>query len=290
MLERGLARAKRTPYRRLMSDSKTTPYLHGYSSTEQERLIRQAAFAEQKIFRDVDFSESARILEVGCGVGAQSEILLRRFPKLKIMGIDYADAQLATLEARINAGELSRDRFEFQKMNAMKMDFADKSFDGAFLCWVLEHIPDPQKVLHEVRRVLREGSVVWISEVLNASFFLDPYSPHTWKYWSEFNDFQFEKAGDPFVGAKLGNMLLNAGFRDIQTRLVSWHLDNREPAQRRRMIEYWTELLFSASPTLLENERVTQATVDGMKRELEAVSEDPNAVFIYSFVQAQARR
>jgi 2-polyprenyl-3-methyl-5-hydroxy-6-metoxy-1,4-benzoquinol methylase len=50
------------------------PYIHGFSPTEQARLVKQARIAEQTIFRNIDFDGSRRILEVGCGVGAQTEI------------------------------------------------------------------------------------------------------------------------------------------------------------------------------------------------------------------------
>ncbi len=70
--------------------------------------------------------------------------------------------------------------------------------------------------------------------------------------------------------------------------MVTWHYDNREPEKRRRVMEYWTELLLSASPALMENGRVSAETVEGMKLELKNVAKDPFAVFVYSFVQARA--
>jgi cyclopropane fatty-acyl-phospholipid synthase-like methyltransferase len=62
------------------------PYLHGFSEKEQSRLRAQAAFAEQTVYGGLSLGEGKNILEVGCGVGAQSEILLRRFPKIHITG------------------------------------------------------------------------------------------------------------------------------------------------------------------------------------------------------------
>lgn len=269
-------------------ESSHFPYLHGFSSDEQDRLLRQARHAEFSVFRNIDFSDRKHILEVGCGVGAQSEILLRRFPNLKITGIDSSDTQLKTLNNRVENGEIPSSRFEAIKTDAKDMEFSGESFDGAFLCWVLEHIPEPQKVLSEVKRVLKRGSTVYISEVMNSSFFLNPYSPSTWKYWVAFNDYQWAEAGDPFIGAKLGNLLQAAGFNNIQTNIVSWHYDNREPEKRRLVIEYWSELLLSAAPTLIKAGIVDEALVESVKKELKTVSKDPSAVFQYSFMQARA--
>lgn len=268
--------------------SKDFPYLHGFSDVEQKRLQKQARFAEHTVYRDINLSSTQHLLEVGCGVGAQSEILLRRFPDLKITGIDMNENQLQAARSNILSQENFKSRYALQQMDATKMTFKDHQFDGAFLCWVLEHVPDPKRILSEVRRVLNPGSVVYITEVMNSSFFLDPYSPNVWKYWMAFNDYQFDHAGDPFVGAKLGNLLMQIGFKDIETQVKTWHLDNRHPQKRKEIIEYWTELLLSASEQLLSAEYVTQQIVEDMKKEMDIVASDPNAVFFYSFIQAKA--
>ena len=56
-----------------------------------------------------------------------------------------------------------------------------------------------------------------------------------------FNDHQLEIGGDPFVGAKLGNLLQAVGYRDITTEVVTIHLDNRAPGERARA-HTWREL------------------------------------------------
>ena len=60
----------------------------------------------------------------------------------------------------------------------------------------------------------------------------EPYSPNTLNYWRVFNDRQLELGGDPFVGAKLGNLLQAVGYRDVVTEVKIIHLDNRHPAER----------------------------------------------------------
>jgi SAM-dependent methyltransferase len=180
-------------------------------------------------------------------------------------------------------------RYEIRKMDAEKLEFDPETFDSAFLCWVLEHVPSPQRVLGEVRRVLAPGAPIVCSEVLNATFFIDPYSPDTLRYWMAFNDHQIELGGDPFVGAKLGNLLSSVGFRDVSTEVKTFHLDNRAPAERAEFLAYWSDLLLSGAPALLAAGKVSQEVVDGMTRELDRVARDPNSVFFYSFIQARAR-
>lgn len=265
------------------------PYLHGFSPEEQARLRKQARFGEHSVYQNINLNHVQDLLEVGCGVGAQSEILLRRFPDLKLTGIDRSVNQLAVAQQTLSQAAFATGRYQLKEMDATAMEFSANSFDGAFLCWILEHVPDPIRVLSEVRRVLRPSSTIYITEVMNSSFFLDPYSPNVWKYWMAFNDYQWAQKGDPFVGAKLGNFLMQLGYHDIQTEIKTWFLDNRFPQARKDCVEYWTELLLSASEQLLEAKQVTKDVVEGMKKEMAKVASDPNAVFFYSFVQASAK-
>lgn len=273
----------------MSENSNDFPYLHGFSPVEQDRLRRQAKFAEHTVYQNINFSTHKNILEVGCGVGAQSEILLRRFPNIKLTGIDLSKKQLAAARETLKSCPYAEGRYELHEMNAENMTLKAGEYDGAFLCFVLEHVPDPRRVLSEVRRMLSPGGVVYITEVLNSTFFLDPYSPNVWKYWMAFNDYQYDKKGDPFMGAKLGNLLMQIGFREIETEVKTWFFDNRKPQQRKEMIEFWTDLLMSGSDQLLADNYVTQEVVDGMKKEMSAVANDPNAVFFFSFVQAKAK-
>ena len=103
-----------------------------------------------------------------------------------------------------------------------------------------------------------------------------------------FNDHQYDSGGDPFIGAKLGNLLLAGGYHDVQTEVKTFHLDNRQPGRRKHMIEFWEELLLSAAEPLLAGGKVDETTVAGMRRELQAVRNDPDAVFFFAFVQARA--
>ncbi|EQC47712.1 class I SAM-dependent methyltransferase [Bacteriovorax sp. Seq25_V] len=265
------------------------PYLHGFDTTEQNRLRKQAEFTEHTVYKDINLSQVKKLIEVGSGVGAQTEILLRRFPKINIDCIDLSTNQLEAAEQSLAKCAYAKDRYTLHHMNATDMEFETASFDGAFLCWILEHVPDPGKVLSEVRRVLRPGSVIYITEVLNSSFFLEPYSPNVWKYWMAFNDYQYDMKGDPFIGAKLGNILMQQGYRDIKVTTKTWHLDNRRPGKRKEFIEFWTDLLLSASDQLVKDKYVDEETVKKATEELKTVRNDPNAVFYYSFIQAKAK-
>jgi ubiquinone/menaquinone biosynthesis C-methylase UbiE len=262
-------------------------YLHGYSRQEQDRLYRQARFLEPSVYAGIDFSRQNRVLEIGSGVGAQTEILLERFPHLKIACVDASAAQVKRARRHL-AAELRRGQIEIRQGDALHLPYADDTFDGAFLCWLLEHVRDPVGILREARRAMSTGAVIHCTEVLNSSLYLHPYSPATLQYWFNFNDHQWTLGGDPFVGAKLGNYLLAAGFQNVSTEAKVLHFDNRMPKRRAQFIEYWISLLLSGAPGLIDAGRVTPELVQEMRRELEHLAKTPDAVFYYAFIQARA--
>lgn len=268
--------------------AKKSGYLHGYSPEERERLRRQARTLESMVHDRLPFMRRRKLIEVGSGVGAQTEILLRHFPELHATCVERNKEQLAEAKRFLATVPWAKGRYALAEEDATRLSFERETFDSAFLCWILEHVTDPARVLSETRRVLMPGAPIVVNEVLNATFFIDPYSPQTLRYWMAFNDRQLELGGDPFVGAKLGNLLQAVGFRDVRTYVKTFHFDNRTPGERAEFLAYWSDLLLSGAPELLAAKKVSAAVVDGMKRELDRVARDPSSVFFYSFVQAQA--
>lgn len=262
-------------------------YIHGFTKDEQDRLFQQARVHEDLIFSQVDFSACNQVIEVGSGVGAQTKILLERFPHIQIQCVDASTAQAARAKEALK-DEITAGKVRIDVADALHLPHEDNKFDGAFICWLLEHVQNPVEILQEVQRVLRSGGVIYCNEVFNASFYLHPYSPATLKYWMEFNDHQWSLKGDPFVGGKLANYLMKAGYQNISTKVLTHQYDNRMPKKRAAFIDYWTNLLLSGAEGLLSAGRVTPEIVQEMTRELQTLKKDPDSVIFYSWILARA--
>ena len=263
-------------------------YLHGFDRKEQRRLLDQARFLEPYVYRGIDLEFEKNLLEVGCGVGAQTEILCRRFPDLNVTGVDLSEAQLAAAR-RLLKPMIGSGRVRLHSQDAQRLSLKNKNYDAAFLCWFLEHVPNPLAVLKKVRRHLKPGAKIYCSEVFNQTLFLEPYSPAYLKYWFEFNDLQFEIKGHPFIGAQLGHLLKEAGFTEIQTEVRPFHFDSREPEKRAAFTDYFYDILLSTESALLKSGRVDRKIIAQMKKEVERVKKAPDAVFFYAFMRATAR-
>ncbi len=267
--------------------AKKPGYLHGFSKKEQKRLYDQAKFLEGEVYENVDLRKSKNLIEVGCGVGAQTRLLLKHFPKMKITGVDASVAQIEAAQAFLKK-DVKNKRVRLKHQNAEKMDFKKGEFDGAFLCWILEHVPKPAVILKEVHRVMKKKAVIYCSEVQNASLFVEPYSPALLRYWFLFNDEQWMMHGDPFVGAKLGNLLKESGFRKIEVKIKPLLLDSRDKKKRSKFLSYWTDLMLSGAPALLEAKRVSPELIKKLKKEITILKQSRDSVFFFTWIQGRA--
>jgi SAM-dependent methyltransferase len=122
--------------------------------TESGLAGRKSAyrFAEGPDAREVAFAavaevQPARVLEVGCGAGEFAERLLREL-EADVIAIDQSERMV----------ELTRARgVDARVGDVQELPFADGQFDCAVAAWMLYHVPDLDRALAELARVLRPG-------------------------------------------------------------------------------------------------------------------------------------
>ncbi|MBD2513097.1 class I SAM-dependent methyltransferase [Nostoc muscorum FACHB-395] len=266
-----------------------TKYIHGYTGKEQDRLFRQSAFLESYIYNKIDFSNCNHIIEIGCGVGAQIQILLNHFPHLKITGVDISEAQISRagefLKPHIEAGRVS-----LHITHGEVLPFPDQSFDGALICFVLEHINNPLYLLKEVKRIMQSGTNLYCTEAFNTGLYIHPTCLAFQTYWEIFNRYQEQLNGDPNVGVKLSNLALQSGFSETTLDYIPLYLDGRTKnmSQRTDFIDFITEVLLSAAPALIALERITPSLPDAMILELQEIKNNQDSIFVWPLEQLKA--
>jgi len=97
----------------------------------------------------------SRWIDVGCGNGAFSELVVERCAPVELEGIDPSEAQLEFARAR-PAARLAH----FRLGDAMALPFADSRFDVAVMALVIFFVPDPAKGVAEMVRVVGSGGLV----------------------------------------------------------------------------------------------------------------------------------
>lgn len=127
-----------------------------------EILQREAdpAFARRAkiIFENLNLSGREKILEVGCGRGFYLKTLITAWPDLQVTGLDLNEKYLAVAKKF-----LGNSKVKLARGDATKLPFKANSFDRIIATEILEHIPDDEKALEEMYRVLKPGGIAMIT-------------------------------------------------------------------------------------------------------------------------------
>lgn len=156
-----------------------------------------------------------RWIDIGCGNGAFTELLVERCNPAEVEGIDPSAEQLAFAQTR-PAAWLAR----FRQGDAMALPFADGSFDAAVMALVLVFVPDPAKGVSEMARVVVPGGsvVTYMWDMLGGGFPLDPI-------YDEIKAMGLAATRPPRMDASrmdaLRELWTAAGLEDVQTREIT---------------------------------------------------------------------
>ena len=263
-----------------MSD---TDYIHTFSKKEQDRLIRQSELVAPFVHKNIDFSKDSKLLEIGCGVGAQIRIICRKYPQLAVSGIDISDKQIRRAQHLLGK-EIADGRVFLDVGSADRLPYDDEEFDVVFICFVLEHLDNPSSAVAEAMRVLKKGGKVICTEVFNDALYIFPESPAIMSYWGAFNSMQKRMGGDPNIGVRLCNIMSQAGFDVSSMEDASYMLDRRMTNQstRAEYLEHWYFNFMSAKTQLLDTDLVDGALLEEFEREYAKLRKSEDAVFLYS--------
>jgi ubiquinone/menaquinone biosynthesis C-methylase UbiE len=168
---------------------------------------RSCAFFRQHI------RSTSRILDCGCGPGSITVGLAHWAPDGETVGIDLGAEQLDG--ARALARDLGVKNVAFRQGDILDLPFGDDTFDVVFSQTVLFHIPDRQRALAEIKRVLRPGGLVALRDAINGSIMIWPDDLFVREIGRMVRLGAQRSSGNPDVGRELGTLLHSAGFTDV---------------------------------------------------------------------------
>ncbi|CAH2602142.1 Methyltransferase domain-containing protein [Rhodovastum atsumiense] len=263
-------------------------YVHRYDASESTRLRDQAGTLEDLLHGDTCFPAGSEVLEAGCGVGAQTVALARRSPDARITCVDIAASSLREAEARALAAGL--DGVRFHRADLCALPFAEASFDHAFVCFVLEHLPRPDLALAELRRVLRPGGSLTVIEGDHESALFHPDDDAARAAIRCLMDLQRATGGDACIGRRLYPLLREADLRDVSVSPRLVYVDASRPALVEGFIRRTFIAMIAGVKTAAIMAGLTDApTFDAGIRALHRTTAT-DGVFCYTFFKAVGRR
>jgi ubiquinone/menaquinone biosynthesis C-methylase UbiE len=119
--------------------------------------------ATQEMAESLTVAPTDQLLDVGSGIGGPARYLARRFG-CRITGIDLT-AEFCEVARHLSSLLQMDDTVRFEVGNALAMPFADATFDGAYSMNVSMNIADKAALYQEIRRVLKPGGWLMLSEL-----------------------------------------------------------------------------------------------------------------------------
>ncbi len=160
----------------------------------------------------------ARWVETACGPGLIARAMASRVGS--VVGIDLTPTMIE--KARADAVEAGARNVSFEVGDATALDLTDDSLDGAITRFSLHHIPGPVRVLEEMRRVVKPGGYVIVSDFVTD----DDGASAAWQE-------QIERLRDPshwalLTPARIAALGKRVGLEPDLERVVPFEIDYEE--------------------------------------------------------------
>lgn len=263
-------------------------YVHGYDPKESIRLQDQASTLVELLHSDTVYPAGSRVLEAGCGVGAQTVTLARNNPRAFIVSMDIS--AVSVREAAGKTAEAGCSNVCFHQGDLFRLPFAREFFDHVFVCFVLEHLPDPVRALAALGEVLKPGGTITVIEGDHGSAFFHPDSEAARKAIQCQVELQRKSGGNAMIGRELYPLLQSAGFSSVRVSPRIVYADAAKPG----LVEGFIKKTFTAMIEGVRESAVNAALLepdafDAGIRDLYRTAE-PDGVFCYTFFKAVAEK
>lgn len=117
-------------------------------------------------FPFLEIPDDGKVLDCGCGGGANIERMLREHPKTVVKGIDYSEVSVEK-SRKVNQKEINTERCEILHASVMELPFKDEQFDLVTAFETVYFWPDLPKNFQEVYRVTKSGGMFFICNECN---------------------------------------------------------------------------------------------------------------------------
>ncbi|MBI1779142.1 MAG: methyltransferase domain-containing protein [Proteobacteria bacterium] len=194
-----------------------------------------------------------RWLDVGCGNGAFTEVMIAKAAPGEVRGIDPSEAQIDYARGRAESKPA-----EFQVGDAEALPFADAAFDVAVMALVITFVPNPGKAVGEMVRVVKPGGLVatYMWDILGGAFPLEPMRAGLLAIGI---DAPRSPGAEVSQKAELNRLWTEAGLEAVETREIAIEVAFRD------FDEFWDSNMALATPIVQKVRALSPADLERLK-------------------------
>jgi ubiquinone/menaquinone biosynthesis C-methylase UbiE len=245
--------------------------IHFTDGAAYDRLMAPWSRAVGKQFLDwLALPSGLRWIDVGCGTGAFTELLLEQANHCDVSAVDPAEDQIAFARTKTAAR-----RANFRRAEAQQLPFADGEFDVAAMALVITFVSDPAQAVAEMKRVVKPGGTI---------------ATYVWDFLGQGNTQQplreaVEARGIPVlpmpghVHSRLENLraiFTTAGLDAVSVRPIEIQISYAS------FDEYWTAQTGFANTVVQHMRKMSEAQIEELKAHLrEHLPRDASRRIVY---------
>jgi serine phosphatase RsbU (regulator of sigma subunit)/SAM-dependent methyltransferase len=268
----------------------TGHYIHGTDPDEQRRLSLLNGLLNEASLGALRLEGHERVLDVGSGLGQLSRAMARVVGPGRVVGVERDPQQLA--EAQRQAEEDGEANLvDFRRGEAADLPLTEDergAFDLAHTRFLLEHVPDPQRVVDSMVAALRPGGRIVLEDDDHDLLRLWPEVPNFNRVWNAYLRTYDQLGNDPYVGRRLVSLLEQAGAEPVRNDMLFFGSCAGNPSFQ-VFVDNFAGLIEGAADTILAKSSLSQTELEETLAAFKSWGLRSDAAMWYATCWAEAR-
>jgi SAM-dependent methyltransferase len=267
-------------------------YIHGTIPAEQTRLSRLNDLLNEASLRELVLHGGEKIVDIGCGLAQFTRAMARAAgPRGRVLGIERDRAQLEEAR-RLAEMDGEKSLVELRQGDALALPLHHDewgTFDVAHTRFLLEHVPEPLAVVHQMVWAVRPGGRIVLADDDHDVLRLWPEPPGLTALWHAYMRSYDRLGNDPYVGRRLVSLLHAAGAAPVRNTWIFFGACAGSPVFP-AIVENLEKILVGARALIVATARLDEASFDRTIEGLREWSRLPDAAFWFATCWAEGTR
>lgn len=259
-------------------------YIHGTTRRERERLDDLNSLTNQSFLNYLALRGSEAVCDFGCGAGTLERELARRYPRIRVVGVERSPEFAATARGRV----ATESSISIVTADVMDACLGDGEFDVTFCRYLLEHVSAPEAVAREMVRVTKPGGRIVVQENDLRHVIYHPEVFGHGEVLEAFCKLQMSMGGDPFIGRKLFSLFDLEEVEHIDVDMSPEIHSARQPERYRAWLSNAIRIFAGAADEMVERGLIEREQVDAVLGLMAARLEEPRGIALFHWDRVTA--